>query len=321
MPSLLIAGLGGRCRSDDWRELIGGRLIVARSLAHARAALPAHVDVVEALDDEFSDAPIVGAVDRVIDRVASHLREADVAYLVPGFGSVGDATASRLVEQFAPEIAAGSASVRPASPLQVVDALELAVAEELRPFDTGLTSIDPTRPLLLTNWYGTAVVPVARRRLERLYGGVPDIIPDADGCVQIDPPPVLGGAAASFAALGHIAARLRRPDGCPWDREQTAASLLPDLREEVDELAEAVGRADWDNVREELGDLLLHVMMQAQIAHESGHFSIDDVVAGITAKLVRRHPHVFGDVRATTPAEVLDVWKRVKHAEKQASGT
>jgi uncharacterized protein YabN with tetrapyrrole methylase and pyrophosphatase domain len=319
MPSLLVVGLGGRHPSDDWAALLDGRTVVARSLTHSRAALPTSFPIVKDFDHLFDRAPASEIADEVCLRVTELVLGSDVAYLVPGLGFIGDATVSRLAERHDPEIAAGSFSGPPLAELQVVDALLLAVAEEQQPFDTGLVPVDPTRPLLVTNWHGAAVVRQAIGRLERMFGETAIETPDANGIAMVRPRTVLSGP-PSFAALGRITARLRRPDGCPWDREQTANSLLPDLREEVEELADAVERGDWGNAREELGDLLLHVLMQAQIAHELGHFSIENVVAGINAKLTRRHPHVFGDVTATTAAEVLEVWQRVKHEEKQDRG-
>ena len=95
--------------------------------------------------------------------------------------------------------------------------------------------------------------------------------------------------------LHAIVARLRAPDGCPWDREQTHASLRGSAIEEAYETVEAIEKADDAHLCEELGDLLLQVLMHSQIASETGRFTFDDVAAGIAAKLVRRHPHVFGD--------------------------
>lgn len=113
-------------------------------------------------------------------------------------------------------------------------------------------------------------------------------------------------------------ARLRGPDGCPWDRRQTHASLLKHLREEAGEVCRAVRRKDWDNLREELGDILLHLLFHAQIAEEAGRFSMGEVLGGLKAKLIRRHPHVFGrgPKEALTAAEVRRRWQAIKVLEK-----
>jgi MazG family protein len=121
-----------------------------------------------------------------------------------------------------------------------------------------------------------------------------------------------------FEKLCEIVAKLRAPGGCPWDREQTHESLLPALIEEAYEVAGAAHARDSANFREELGDLLLLVVMHAEIARESGQFDIDDVIKGVTEKLVRRHPHVFGSSDARDSGAVLKQWESIKRAEKQA---
>src|SRR5882724_7319940 len=111
--------------------------------------------------------------------------------------------------------------------------------------------------------------------------------------------------AEAFARLVDLMARLRAPGGCPWDREQTPASLRPYLLEEVYEVLEAIDHGDADAVRDELGDLLLQIVFQSQLAAEDGRFTVADVASAITDKLVRRHPHVFGDVKVEDAREVM----------------
>jgi tetrapyrrole methylase family protein/MazG family protein len=120
--------------------------------------------------------------------------------------------------------------------------------------------------------------------------------------------------------LGFIAGRLRTPDGCPWDRKQSHASLRASVIEEAYEVATAIDEGDAEHLAEELGDLLLLVAMHAQIADEEGRFSIGDVFDHVNRKLVRRHPHVFGDVLAHTPEAVVQTWDAVKAAEREAKG-
>lgn len=110
--------------------------------------------------------------------------------------------------------------------------------------------------------------------------------------------------------------RLQAPDGCPWDREQTHQSLAPNLLEEAHETLEAIDSGDPGRLREELGDLLLQVVFHAEIASRERTFDIDDVAEAIVAKLVKRHPHVFGDVKVGSAAEVLVNWERIKSEEK-----
>jgi MazG family protein len=115
-----------------------------------------------------------------------------------------------------------------------------------------------------------------------------------------------------------IVAFLRSPEGCPWDREQTHATLRPGLIEEAYEVVEAIDRTDDENLREELGDLLLQSVFHAQIASEEGRFSFEEVARGIATKLVRRHPHVFGEDSCEDSAAVLKRWDEIKRAEKAA---
>lgn len=111
-------------------------------------------------------------------------------------------------------------------------------------------------------------------------------------------------------------ARLRAPDGCPWDREQTHKSILSCLMDETYEFFEAVENQDVHAMREELGDLLLQVVLHAQIAQDEGTFTLDDVAAEINEKLIRRHPHVFGDVEVSSTKDVLKNWEAIKKIEK-----
>jgi MazG family protein len=120
--------------------------------------------------------------------------------------------------------------------------------------------------------------------------------------------------------LRQTMARLRAPDGCPWDREQTHQTLTRCLIDECSELLDTIDRNDIPHMREELGDVLIQVVFHAQLAAERGDFNFDDVAADINAKLIRRHPHVFGDGKADNSAEVIEVWEKVKAGEKAASG-
>ncbi|WP_415907330.1 nucleoside triphosphate pyrophosphohydrolase [Oleiharenicola sp. Vm1] len=120
--------------------------------------------------------------------------------------------------------------------------------------------------------------------------------------------------------LRQTMARLRAPDGCPWDREQTHATLARHLIDECSELLDTIDRGDIPHMREELGDVLLQVVFHAQLAAERGDFTFDDVAREINDKLVRRHPHVFGDATAGNAEQVIDVWEGIKAQEKAAAG-
>ncbi|MFQ5667873.1 MAG: nucleoside triphosphate pyrophosphohydrolase [Candidatus Binatia bacterium] len=124
-------------------------------------------------------------------------------------------------------------------------------------------------------------------------------------------------AGEAFVELVHIMERLRGPGGCPWDREQTRASIKPYLIEEAYEVAEAIENNNIDELRAELGDLLLQVIFHTEMAREEGLFTIEDVIHGITEKMIRRHPHVFSDTAVKDSAEVLRNWARIKADERK----
>ena len=120
-----------------------------------------------------------------------------------------------------------------------------------------------------------------------------------------------------ITSLIEIMAALRTPgSGCPWDLEQNFASIAPYTIEEAYEVADAIARGDLTDLREELGDLLLQVVFHARMAQEQGAFDFGDVVQALTEKLVRRHPHVFGDAKGLTPAQVKTLWERIKGEEQ-----
>ncbi len=121
----------------------------------------------------------------------------------------------------------------------------------------------------------------------------------------------------NFADLVETFAILRGPHGCPWDKKQTHESLIKNLREETEELVAAIEKKDTANMQEELGDVLLQVLLHAQIAKEEGLFTIDDVIQGLYDKLHYRHPHVFGNVKAQSPEEALAVWKEMKQKSRK----
>ena len=117
--------------------------------------------------------------------------------------------------------------------------------------------------------------------------------------------------------LRKTVARLRAPDGCPWDRAQTHQSLADCLVEECSELLDTIDREDMDHMLEELGDVLLQVVMHAQLAEEADHFDLDQIAREVNQKLVRRHPHVFGQLKAGSPEEALSRWEGIKATEKK----
>lgn len=216
------------------------------------------------------------------------------------------------------------------------------------PYEGGTFPYSPLRPMLIVfgpaptgeaGQFGLQAVAVAQV-LSRLIGEDAEVETcGADGvetCLVRDIPkvwwitavyvpsfdPVLepSRAGADPRTMQHIVARLRQPDGCPWDRKQTHQSLRNALIEETYEIVDAIDSGDMEHLAEELGDLFIHILMQAQIAHEAGEFSIEDVYRGIASKIVGRHPHVFGDAVVVTEADLSGVWAEAKAKEKAVTG-
>jgi tetrapyrrole methylase family protein / MazG family protein len=144
------------------------------------------------------------------------------------------------------------------------------------------------------------------------------IVPDHLTTLYV--PKVEGLESRTAEGLQRIMARLRAPEGCPWDREQTHTSIRPNMIEEAYEAVDAIDADDPEALREELGDLLLQVGLHAQIAEEAGEFTLEDVYETVNAKLVRRHPHVFGEEKAADAKEVLGIWQDAKRKEKRTAG-
>lgn len=228
-----------------------------------------------------------------------------------------------------------AAGVDPADGLQVVAADRLpAVA-----FDPSLPLLVlPARPGVATSAplpgrharatahaVLTALYP-ASHRLRRLPEGPGQALDETDDAALVAsawlvPPLAPTDNLASPHGMAAISARLRAPDGCPWDAKQTHASLRPYLLEEAYETVDAIERGDPAELAEELGDLLLQVILHAQFAAEEGTFDLTDVYRSIAAKIVRRHPHVFGDLQVRDLNHLMSTWESIKAGERASRGT
>ncbi len=231
---------------------------------------------------------------------------------------------------------------------QVVDGLDLNVRIHEDPFAGGSLPISPLRPALISQVYDRRIASGVKLALMRLYpDDHPITVLQAAGNVAMERvatvplaeldhgrvimpdhlttlyvPKVEGLERSRTAdALQQIMARLRAPEGCPWDREQSHASLRPNMIEEAYEAVDAIDADDPEALREELGDLLLQVALHSQIAEEAGEFALEDVYETVNAKLIRRHPHVFGEAKAADAKEVLGIWQDAKRKEKQAAAS
>lgn len=223
--------------------------------------------------------------------------------------------------------------------VQVMDGRNISSIQDGAPFSGGEFGASPRFPMLITHVYDNAILrPLSTQLLRILPPSHPITAISQAGLtgesrmqltlaeladhpggsmLAIFVPPLSElDATRDPATLQHIVARLRRPDGCPWDQKQDNPSLAQSLVDEVYEVVDAIESRDAANLAEELGDLLLLIMMHAQIAEERGAFKLEDVYDGIATKIVRRHPHVFGEMKASDSDEVVGLWQRVKAKEK-----
>jgi len=289
------------------------------------------------------------------ERKTDHGEPFPVAYAVPGHPLFGEESVRRIREGAAErgipvrivssgsfvEAALTAAGANLGDGVDVRDALTLAATDTVDANGhPGAGRVDVSRGLLLYQVFDTASASHAKLALMRDYpdeweialvrwAGVAEKeearrIPlfrldrePVDHLTTVYVPPLPPERRRpTFASLVGVMARLRAPDGCPWDREQTHATLKKYLIEETYEVIEAIDADDPDLLCEELGDALLQVVFHAQLAAEEGVFTIDDVAARIVEKLVRRHPHVFGTVAVSGSEEVLRNWEQIKRAEK-----
>ena len=284
----------------------------------------------------------------VYDEVARRVvelgrRPEGVVYAVPGHPLVGEASVQRILalaeqQEIGVRVVEGLSFIESVltclgldalTGLQIADATELAALHHpcLNPdqpaligqlYDQQLASdvkltlmnlCPDEHPVTLVRGAGTDQAQTSTVPLYEL-----DRQPDIDHLTSLYVPPL--PRPSSLAAFQDTIARLRAPGGCPWDREQTHQSLRPHLLEETHETLAALDADDTDALREELGDLLLQIVLQAQVAVEAGEFSLAQVIEGVDAKIKHRHPHVFGDVVVADAAEVIHNWEEIKREEK-----
>ncbi len=274
-------------------------------------------------------------------------REQGVVYAVPGDPFVAEATG--------PEIAKRARSL--GLPLKIVNGLSflepvfaalgldpyprLVLMDALELSQAHVPAFPPDMPALIAQIYSRMIAAEVKMTLNAVYpdehpvrlvhaAGTKDEIVEDIPLYEIDRSPHTGlltvlylpplGEGTSFEALQEIVARLRAPDGCPWDREQTHQSLRTHLLEESYEALTALDAEDPAKMAEEFGDLLLQIVLNAQIASEEGEFNMADVLRGIYNKILRRHPHVFSDLKVDDVGGVLQNWERLKAAERETNG-
>lgn len=277
---------------------------------------------------------------KIVEALLEKSEELAITYAVPGHPFVAERTVELLVEQGADVTFLGGQSfldamfqalrIDPINGFQLLDATALDVER-----------IQVTQHVLIGQVYDGFVAGDVKVQLMERYpdehivklvtaagtkrervSEIPlyemDRVAEVDNLTTLYVPPLMDEAhlAREFSTLKHIIATLRGPDGCPWDRKQTHESLRKYLLEEAYELIEAIDEEDDDAIVEELGDVLLQVMLHAQIGADEGYFDIRDVIGTVSEKMVRRHPHVFGDVTVDDADEVVTNWNAIKQVEK-----
>lgn len=271
----------------------------------------------------------------------------DLAYAVPGHPHVAESTVTLLIEaaqqaEIAYDVIAGVSFIEPSLSALNVDALPgLVIFDALDVVNLYHPPFDVHLPVLVPQLYSRLVASDVKMTLMNQYpdehevmmlyaAGTPEqvvaTIPlhEIDHSDSIDHLTTLFVPAmqnkASFADLANTIAHLRAPDGCPWDQKQTHESLRKDLLAETYEVIDAIDRGNIEDLQEELGDLLLHILMQTQIATEDFEFTLSDVVDGINRKMIRRHPHVFSTAAVADADAVAQNWQQLKAAEKAEQG-
>ncbi len=350
--TITILGLGyGDPRAltlEAHDALQNAREIFLRTREHPTvAALPPHLRV-HSFDHLYESIDNFDAIYTALaDDILARATHADVLYAVPGHPLFGEISAQKILarareQNIATRVIAGVSFVDAACAALALDPLArgLQIADATDLARQHFPHLDPDQPALIGQLYSRAVASDCKLTLLALYppehsvtrvdaAGTPaqkivalplaelDRADDFGLLTTLYVPPL--ARAGGLSALGEVVAHLRAPEGCPWDREQTHQSLRRDLLEECYEVLETLDAEDLPHLREELGDLLLHVFLQAQIASESGEFLLTDVIAEIAEKLVRRHPHVFGDVTVNGTDEIIANWERIKQSEKNGA--
>ena len=346
--TITIVGLGpgdaGLITRQAWHLLSTADTIYLRTGRHpAVADLPTHLKR-QTFDEIYQSAERFDEVYRRIAAEVLHLGgESDIIYAVPGNPFVGETTVAAIVHGaaetgIAVRIIPGLSFVEPVLAAVGVDALDgLQLHDAIEIAGLLYPPINPDVPVLLGQVYSRFLAGELKLALLSIYpaeqpvalihsAGQDDQVVEWSALYEIDRSERIDHLTSLFIpslpvkaglpSLADTVATLRSPGGCPWDQEQTPQSMRSGFLEEAYEVLSALDADDNDNLREELGDLLYHIVMQAQMAAEAGEFTLTDVIAGIEAKLKRRHPHVWGDWQVSDTAEVLRNWERLKVQEK-----
>lgn len=352
MPKgITIVGLGpgapGLLTIEAQQVLQAAGEIYVRTRRHPTVEALPQSATIHSFDEVYERA---NTFDEVYAEIASHVvelgkRPQGVVYAVPGHPCVGEASVQLILTlvkatDLPVRIVDGISFVEPVcTSLQLDPLIGLQIADATALATHHYPEFNPDLPVLIGQLYNRELAADVKLVLMVVYpdehpitlicaAGTPaeslrtmplyelDRYAEIDHLTSLYVPPL--AQPSSVSAFQEVVARLRAPDGCPWDREQTHSSLRPFLLEETYEVLQALDRDDMELLKEELGDLLLQILLHTQIAIEGGEFKMADVVGHIVAKLKRRHPHVFGDVKVANSREVMVNWERIKSAERLA---
>ncbi|MGD2146453.1 MAG: nucleoside triphosphate pyrophosphohydrolase [Anaerolineae bacterium] len=354
MGTITIVGLGpGEARHltrEAWEVLESSPEVWLRTERHPTASsLPPGLRRYS-FDDVYDDGDDFARVyDAIVQRVLEMgQRPGGVVYAVPGHPLVGEATVEAILSSaerlsLPVRVVEGLSFVEPTLTALRIDALQgLQIVDAIGLARSHHPPLNPDLPALVGQLYSRLLASEVKLTLMNQYPDEHEVFlvhaaGTREACVtprllyQLDRADDAAAAVAhlttlyvppladvtSFEGLQETVAHLRAPEGCPWDREQTHESLRTGLLEEAYESAGAIDRGDTDALQEELGDLLLQVLLQTQIATEAGEFKMPDVIAGIDGKLKHRHPHVWGGRDVADTQEVLHNWEELKREEKQ----
>jgi tetrapyrrole methylase family protein/MazG family protein len=354
-PSITIVGLGPG-GPDLWTEAARKTLTSAQEIWLRTARHPGvetlrdggAIDT-HSFDSWYEEAPDFASLyARIADQIVKlGAREGGVVYAVPGNPTVGEATVALIRSQAAEAglpvfIVPGLSFIEPTLAALDVDALDgLQIADAARLATMHHPPLDPDRPALIAQLYNRRQAAQVKLTLMNAYADDhPVTLVRAAGTdkqqvitcplFELDRQPTIdylttlylppGSQSSGLPTFQETVAHLRAPDGCPWDREQTHQSLRPYLLEECHEVLAALDAEDSSALLEELGDLLLQIVLHAQIAAETGEFQMADIIGNVDAKIRRRHPHVFGDVVVSGVEDVLTNWEAIKRGERATPG-
>lgn len=332
-----------------WEILQQAKEIYLRTRLHpVVTGFPAHLEV-HSFDHLYEQSESFAQVySAIVDEVlALGARPQGVIYAVPGHPCVAESTGPEILRR----AREAGLPVRVVEGLSFLEPVCSALGQDLFPHASLVDALDlasahvppfpPSAPAVIAQIHSQAIASEVKLTLMSLYpdehsivllhaAGTPDEIVERIPLYAIDRSPHIGlltclylpplGPASSFEAFQEVIAHLRAPDGCPWDKEQTHASLRPYLLEETYEVLAALDSGDSESMREEFGDLLLQVVLHAQVASEDGEFTLTDVLQGIHTKIVRRHPHVFGNLDLKDVNGVLKNWEKLKADERNEKG-